>query len=66
MVKVEYTKTKEGNHRLVFTARSEADIGELDTIMKTLTLGRTKRSDFQSSTVGILEYKPYPEPKPMS
>ncbi len=65
MVKVEYTKTAEGNHRLLFTARSEADREELDQILKVLTLGRTKRSRYESSLVGVVEYKPFPEPKPM-
>ena len=65
MIKIEYTKTTEGNHRLLLTARSDADRGELDQILKVLTLGRQKRSRYDDTLVGVLEYKAFPEPKPV-
>ncbi len=63
MVKIEYTKTTEGNYRLVLTARDDASRQELDDIMRTLTLGKTKRTKYDSSLVGIVEYKAFPIPK---
>jgi hypothetical protein len=62
MVKIEYTKTNEGNHRLMLTARDEASREELDSIMQVLTLGKTKRTRYDTSSIGVIEYKSFPVP----